>query len=293
MRSPILLLAGDTFRSLVSRRANVAMAVLLFGLLTVASCSLQLSGETVVNGQVVPIGPEERVGLAVGTTFGGLHFFGALLALFLLVPSLSGEVESGLAGWILVKPIRRETFLLGRLLGALLFLAAFLALGLVGLEVLLARYAGGMRAAPLLGWGILALLSAAYLAWGFLFALHLGSGLGGLTLLLLALAGAVVDFDVITRYFLSAPADAPAGGLLDALVFALRHGEGPPTAARAVYGVLYAVLPGTGNVHDLAVAVATGRALSIATDHVSLPVVVAGIPIAIVAARRALTRREM
>ncbi len=292
MRSTIVLLVGDTFRSLVTRRANVAVAVLLFGLLTVASCSLQVSGETVVNGQVVPIGPEERVGLAVGTTFGGLHFFGALLAIFLLVPALSGEVESGLAGWILVKPIRRETYLLGRLLGALLFLAAFLALGLVGLEVLLARYAGGARAAPLLGWGILALLAAAYLAWGFLFALHLGSGLGGLALLLFALAGAVIDFDLITRYFLAAAADAPGGGFLDGLLFALRPGEGPPAAARAVYGVLYAILPGTGNVHALAVAVATGRSLPIATDHVSLPIVVAGIPIAILAARRALARRE-
>lgn len=292
-RSRIAILAGDTFRTLVSRRANVAIAVLLFGLLTVASCSLQMTGTTVVNGQVLPIGPEERIGIAVGTTFAGLHFFGALLVIFILVPALSSEIESGLAAWVLVKPIRRETYLIGRLLGAFLFLAAFLAVGLVGLEVLLVRYAGGPRPEALLGWAALALLAAAYLAWGVLFALHFGSGLGGLALFLLALSGAVIDFDPLTRYFLSPAEGAPQGGFLDALFFALRHGEGPPAAARVLYGALYAIFPGTGNVHDLAVALATGRPLGISMDHVSLPIVAVGVPVALLVARRALARREL
>src|SRR5262245_18988897 len=124
----VRLLAADTLRALLSRRANIVLIDILFGLLTVASCSLQVTGETMINGQSIPIGADDRLRYAVGATFGGVHFFGALLVLFLIVPAVTGEIESGMASWILIKPIPRATYLFGRLLGAFLFLAAFAAL---------------------------------------------------------------------------------------------------------------------------------------------------------------------
>lgn len=293
MTGRLPLLAKETFRALLARRTNIALAVLLFGLLTVASCSLQVSGQTMVNGEVVPIGSQERLGLAVGTTFGGLHFFGALLVLFLLVPAVTGEIDTGLAAWVLVKPIPRSTYLMGRVLGAFLFLAVFAALTVIGLEVLLVRYAGGPRLSALTGGGVLVLLLGAYLVWGVLFTFHLGAGPGGIAIVILALSGTVVDFDPLTRVFLRSGGEPEGAGFLDTLFMAMQHGEGPPAAARAVYAVLYALLPGTGNLHDLAVAVATERSLSIATDLISLGVVVAGLPVALFAARRALERREL
>ncbi len=292
MRPALRLLAVDALRTLLTRRASALLLVLLFGLLTAVSCSLQLAGESVVNGQVVPIDNETRSGLAVGVAYGGVHFLGLLLVLFVIVPAITGEMESGVASWIFVKPIGRETYLIARMLGGLLFLAAFSAFVVAGLEVLLLKYSGRFEARAILGWVTLLILLASYLGWGVLLSLHLGAGFGGLLVLLLAGLGAAVNLDPLTRILLWGGGSGAPAGILDAFLAPLFGAEGPPFLARAVYAALYFVLPGAGNVHDLAVGATFGRGLPIQGDAISLAIPVAGIPLALLLSLWLLKKRE-
>jgi ABC-type Na+ efflux pump permease subunit len=285
------LLAVDAFRSLLTRKASALLLVILFGLLTAVSCSLQVRGESVVNGRVLPIDQETRAGLGVGIAFAGVHFLGLMLVLFVIIPALIAEIDRGLAAWVLVKPIRRETFVLGRLLGGFAFLLAFSAFVVVGLEILLGRYGGRLEAGALVGWLVLAALLASYLAWGLFFSLHFGAGFGGIIVLLLAAFGAVLDADPLTRTLLWRRAGESAG-IIDVIVASIFGTADPPLVARVLYGLLYFVVPGSGNIHDLAVASTFGRALPIPEDALSLAVGCAGVPIALLLSLRALKARE-
>lgn len=288
----VRLLAADAFRALVSRRTSLVLAILALALLTAMSCSLQITGQTVVNGRVSPVGDEARLSLAIGTAFAGIHCIGVLVVLFLVVPAIVGEIDSGLAAWVLVKPLSRRTYLVGRLVGGAAFLAAFSAVLALGLEILLLKYRGGVSPRLVLGWAVLVVLLAAYLAWGVLFAIHLGPGPGGILLLLLAGAGAFVDADGLTRTFLGVGAGEGPRGILEVFLVPAFGGGSPPLAARAAYGVAYVALPGTGNVHDLAMAAAGGGRLALPLDLLSAGIMLAGLPIAAALAVRALERRE-
>jgi hypothetical protein len=293
MTGPSGLLAADTVRTLFARRTTALLLVLIFALLTVVSCSLQVTGETVVNGAPVPFGDEARQRLAVTTAFGGAHALGVLLIVLLLLPSLAGEIDGRLAIWIVTKPIARSVYLRGRLLGGVAFLAAVTGFVVLGLEVLLAKYAGALAPRVALGWGILLALLIGYLVWGMLFSLHLGAGIGGIALLVLAASGAIVDTDALTALLLRSTGDEPSGGILGVLLRSFLGGGEPPLAVRIAYGVLYALLPGTGNVHDIAVAYALGVEVPFASDLFSLVVLAVGLPIGILLASRSLARRDL
>lgn len=293
MTGPIRILAADTVRTLFVRRTTVLLLMLIFALLTVVSCSLQLTGQTVVNGQASPFGDDARHRMAVAAAFGGAHALGVLLILFLLLPGFVGEIDSGLATWIVTKPLPRRTLLHGRLLGGLAFLAATTGFVVLGLEILLARYSGSIAPRAVLGWGILLLLLAGYMVWGILLALRLGAGFGGIALLLLAACGAVVDTDALTRLFLYPGGDGQPAGLLSVLLQSFFRGAEPPVVARLLYGASYVLLPGTGNVHDVAIAVALGTGIPIASDLVSVAILLAGLPLGLFLASRTLARREL
>jgi ABC-type transport system involved in multi-copper enzyme maturation permease subunit len=66
----------------------------------------------------------------------------ALSSVFVAAPSISGEIESGLAQALLARPVRRLDFVLGKWLGLASLIVVYAA-GTVALELLAARWATG------------------------------------------------------------------------------------------------------------------------------------------------------
>lgn len=291
MSAPLRILARDTLRTLLRRRANAILLVFLFCLLIAVSCSLKVTGGSVVGGQVVPIDEEARLGLAIGTAFGGAHFIGFLTILFVVLPALAGEIESGLASWILVRPVSRSRFLLGRALGAFAFAVLPVAIVALGLEVLLARHLGRIPWGPIAGALALALLFAVYLSWGLFLALRVGGGSAAILVVLCALASIAVHADVLTRWFLLGGSESPS--FVGMLLTRFFGWETPPAALRFAYGAVYALLPATANLHDLAVAASLSKGLALGLDYASCALAVASIPVALHLARRSLERRDL
>jgi hypothetical protein len=290
----ILLLARDTFSTLVRRRTNIVLLLIAFWLLIMVSCSLRVTGMTIVDGQAVPVDDAERLKLAIGSAFAGIHFLGFLSVLFVLAPAIFGELESGLAAWTWTKPVTRASWICGRALGAFLFVVALSGLVVAGLELLLSRHAGSTLAAPIVGWLVLLVLFAAYIAIVVAIGVHIGGNMASLVLLLLALLGVFVDVDALTRRFLLGGAGAAAApGFFDMLLAPLFGGGQAPLLGRVLYGAAYILVPGTGNVHDIAVAKALSSTVPVPLDWISLAIAVAAVPASLAVAARRLARREI
>ncbi|MFN0151775.1 MAG: hypothetical protein ACKVU1_13835 [bacterium] len=286
-------LAIDLLRTLFRRRANALLLFLLFWLLIVVSCSLKVTGGSVVQGHAIPIDETARISLAIGSAFGGAHFIGLLVVIFVALPAVVGEVESGLASWVLVKNVSRGRYLVSRFIGAAVFVVAIVAIVLSGLEVLLARHIGAIQFGPIAGACVMAVLLVAYLAWGVLLAFVVGSGSAAIIVFLLSLASVVVHSDSLTRYFLAAGGSESAPSFVDAIVGTLLGGATPSPVLRVVYGALYFLTPATKNLHDLASALALGETLPLGIDYVTCAIAAASAPLALVFACRALDRKEI
>jgi len=289
----IRLLAADLLRTLFRRRANALLLFLLFWLLIVVSCSLKVSGGSVVDGQAIPIDETARIRLAIASAFGGAHFIGLLVVVFVALPAAVGEAESGLASWALVKAVSRRHYLVSRFLGAAVFLASIVAIVLAGLEVLLARHLGVVQFAPIGGAFVLLSLLVAYLAWGILLAFVVGSGSAAIIVFLLSLASVVVHSDPLTRYFFGSVDPSAVPSFVDAIVAGLIGGEGPSLLLRIVYGTVYFLTPGAKNLHDLATAIAMGDSVALDIDYVSCAIAIATAPIALAFACRVFERKEI
>lgn len=118
----VLVLTGLTLREAARRRVLWAL-----GLLSLALLGLSLWGFSRLAGVEHSIG-----GLTGGQAtlvasqllnlvMFGLSLIGALGTAFLAGPTLSGEVESGIALAVLARPVRRRQVLLGKWLGLVVF----------------------------------------------------------------------------------------------------------------------------------------------------------------------------
>lgn len=287
------LLAADLLRTLLRRRANALLLLLLFWLLIVVSCSLKVTGGSVVQGHAIPIDETARVRLAIGSALGGAHFIGLLVVVFVALPAAVGETEGGLSSWVLVKNVSRGRYLVARFAGAALFIAAIVAVVALGLEVLLARHLGGIQWAPLAGALVLLLLLVAYLAWGMFLAFAAGSGSAAIMVFLLSLASVVVHSDPLTRYFLGGSGPAAEPTFVDAIVASLIGADGPSLLMRIVYGALYFLTPGAKNLHDFAAAISVGETLALPLDYVTCAIAAASAPLALLFACRLFERKEI
>ncbi|MGY1617013.1 ABC transporter permease subunit [Geodermatophilus sp. SYSU D00691] len=123
--SVVLTVAGLTLREASRRKVLRALAVLTAALLGLsawgfsrlaAELGMLTSGESgLIAAQVLNL------------VMFGLSLIGALGTAFLAGPSLSGEVESGMALAILARPVRRSAVLAGKWLGLVAFGSAFVA----------------------------------------------------------------------------------------------------------------------------------------------------------------------
>jgi ABC-type transport system involved in multi-copper enzyme maturation permease subunit len=115
-----LIIAGFALRESLRRRVFVVVAILTVAFLALYGLGTwQIAKET--NDLGGPAGVDSKV--AGGATLLGLSMFatlflGAILAVFLTLGAVRGDAERGLLQPLLVRPISRATFLLGRFIAA-------------------------------------------------------------------------------------------------------------------------------------------------------------------------------
>ena len=114
------IIAGFALRESVRRRVFIVVAIL-----TVAFLALYGLGTWQISKEVDELGGTEGVegDVVAGATLLGLSMFatlflGAILAVFLTLGAVRGDAERGLLQPLLVRPLSRGTFLLGRFVAA-------------------------------------------------------------------------------------------------------------------------------------------------------------------------------
>jgi ABC-type transport system involved in multi-copper enzyme maturation permease subunit len=124
----VLTMAGLTLREASRRKVLRALVVL-----TVALLALSAWGFSRLFGELGVTSGESKLIAAqvLNLVMFGLSLIAALGTAFLAGPTLSGEVESGMALAVLARPVRRAAVLTGKWLGLLVFGSVFV--GLAGL----------------------------------------------------------------------------------------------------------------------------------------------------------------
>jgi Cu-processing system permease protein len=142
--SPAVTIAAYALRESVRRRVFVVVA-----LLTIAFLFLYRLGAGKAYDELdetfPPIGvePDEFVGATLlGMAMFATLFLGTVLAVFLTLGAVRGDAERGLLQPLVVRPVGRTTFLLGRFAGAAAVCAVYVALVYAG-AVLITGEAGG------------------------------------------------------------------------------------------------------------------------------------------------------
>ncbi|HEX6021132.1 MAG TPA: ABC transporter permease subunit [Solirubrobacter sp.] len=121
------IIAGFALRESLRKRVFIVVA-----LLTVAFLGLYALGTWQISQEIDEIGTVEGVegDVVAGATLLGLSMFailflGAILAVFLTLGAVRGDAERGLLQPMIVRPISRATFMLGRYVAAAAVCAAY------------------------------------------------------------------------------------------------------------------------------------------------------------------------
>jgi ABC-type transport system involved in multi-copper enzyme maturation permease subunit len=163
----VLTIAGLTLREAVRRRVLWALLAL-----TVALVGLSGWGFSRLSAVAGQFGDAEQARLAVSQVLGlvlfGLSLIAALGTAFMAGPTLSGEVESGMALSVLARPVRRSAVLLGKWLGLAAVGCGYVVVaGLLELVVVRAT-AGYWPPSPVAGLALLAAQTVVLLTLGLL-----------------------------------------------------------------------------------------------------------------------------
>jgi ABC-type transport system involved in multi-copper enzyme maturation permease subunit len=158
--SILLTVAGLTLREASRRKVLRALAVL-----TLALLGLSAWGFARLSPQLDLTSGESRLIAAqvLNLVMFGLSLIAALGTAFLAGPTLSGEVESGMALAILARPVRRSAVLAGKWLGLVVFGGVFVALAGVAEFVVVQVTLGYWPPDPLTGLLFLAAQTAVLL----------------------------------------------------------------------------------------------------------------------------------
>jgi ABC-2 type transport system permease protein len=129
MRNAVTI-AGYALRESVRRRVFIVVALLTVAFLALYWLGVRKAFEETAS--VIPPAGVEPVEL-VGATLLGLAMFatlflGTVLAVFLTLGAVRGDAERGLLQPLVVRPVGRSTFLLGRFLGAAAVCAVYVVL---------------------------------------------------------------------------------------------------------------------------------------------------------------------
>ncbi|MCW2924485.1 MAG: transporter permease subunit [Thermoleophilia bacterium] len=145
------------------------------------------------------VGIDERI--VIASTFTGLalfaiHFLGAVVGAFLVIGTVRGDAELGVLQALLVRPLGRTTYLLGRFAAAAVVAAAYVALMVLACFVVSRVVTGWWPDSPWLAIARMSLASVGLVAVGLLGSVLMASAANGVTTFMvfgLALLGGLLD----------------------------------------------------------------------------------------------------
>ncbi len=191
------LIAFFTLREALRRRVVLAAALLTFGYLALYGVGVWFGYRDL---QDTPGGPpgltEGVVSLMLVGGLWSLNFIASVLAIFLSVGALSGEVDQGTLHAIAARPVRRSEIVLGKFVGFALMLAVFIGVSasamILVVVVITGEIVGGSWSGPILMWLASMLLIGLALAGSSRLS-PLPNGVVVFTLFATALIGGVIE----------------------------------------------------------------------------------------------------
>ncbi|HTX13545.1 MAG TPA: ABC transporter permease [Solirubrobacteraceae bacterium] len=144
-----LIIARHAVQETIRRRVFVVvlvLTILFLALFTVASAKAFAAEGSFQFGSNGPVGPAGVASLTTVTLLGlgvfGSLFLAAVLGVFLTVGAVAGDAERGLLQPLVVRPLGRRQFLLGRLVGAAAVSIAYVTV-LYAVVLVIVHQAGG------------------------------------------------------------------------------------------------------------------------------------------------------
>ena len=167
--SAVFTMAGLTLREASRRRVLWALGALTLILLGLSAWGFAKLASVEVGGAGLTSG-EARLAASevLNLVMFGYSLVAALGTAFLAGPTLSGELESGMALAVLARPVRRSTVLLGKWLGLVVFGSGFVAIAGFAQFVVVRVTAGYWPPDPVVGLVLLAVQTAVLLTLGLL-----------------------------------------------------------------------------------------------------------------------------
>jgi Cu-processing system permease protein len=141
----VLEIARFTLQEAVSRRLILAGVLISIGYLALFALGFHFAYSKSLESTSTP---EQRLSLGVAfamlTLFGVyvVNYLASFLALFLSVGAVSGEIDSGTLHAVLARPLKRAEFVVGRWLGYVAILAAYI-VAMTGMVLVIARLIAG------------------------------------------------------------------------------------------------------------------------------------------------------
>lgn len=149
------MIAFFTLREALRRRVVLAAALLTLGYVVLYGVGVWFGYRDLQNDPQAPPGLTEAVvGLMLVGGLWSLNFIASVLAIFLSVGALSGEVDQGTLHAIAARPVRRSEIVLGKFVGFTLMLAVFVGVSASAMILIVAvitgKFVGGSWSGPLL-----------------------------------------------------------------------------------------------------------------------------------------------
>src|SRR3954468_23058910 len=153
--SAVVAIAGYALRESLRRRVFAVVLVLTAGFLALYGLGASAAfHETDQIGSVGELDPQALTGATLlGLAMFATLFLGTVLAVFLTLGAVRGDAERGLLQAVVVRPLGRAQFLLGRFAGAAVVCALYVAL-LYAAAVVITGVAGGWWPDRLVGPGL-------------------------------------------------------------------------------------------------------------------------------------------
>jgi ABC-type transport system involved in multi-copper enzyme maturation permease subunit len=165
----VVTMAALTVQESARRRVLRALAVLTITLLGLSAWGFsRLVGMESANGALTSGEARLTASIMLNLVMFGMSMIAALGTAFLAGPTLSGEIESGMALAVLARPVRRSAVLVGKWLGLVAFGAGFVVVAGLAQFLVVRFTVGYWPPHPLTGLALMAVETTVLLTLGLL-----------------------------------------------------------------------------------------------------------------------------
>ncbi len=191
------IVADHTLREAVRRRVVLAAAVVIGGFLALYGVGVWFGYRDIATDPNLTVAMRRViVGFMLQGGMWSLNFVASLLAIFLAVGSISGEIDQGTMHAVAARPVRRSSIVLGKFLGNLLLLTVVIgvstAVMIAIVAIITGQYAERAWTAPFAMLFAAAILLAVTIAGSTRLG-TLANGVVVFTLYAVALVGGVIE----------------------------------------------------------------------------------------------------